>query len=78
MESPRPFAATPSGLYAHIAVYAGGNALSLGLFFMLYQLSAVLADFRDPMLYAFLCSIALRGPKDWLVQRLDDRLDEPR
>lgn len=76
MDSPR--VSFQSGMYTQIALYAGGNALSLALAVLLFQLSAVLADFRDPMLYALLCSIALRGPKDWLVQRLDARLDQDR
>jgi hypothetical protein len=76
-ESPR-HVAPQSGLYTQIAVLAAGNALSLAVFLMLHHVSAVLADFRDPMLYAFLCSVALRGPKDWMVQRLSARLAQPR
>lgn len=38
----------------------------------------VLADFRDSMLYALLCSIALRPAKDALVARLDASLADPR
>ena len=68
-----------SGLYTTIAAYAAANALSLAVFIILYHLyTAVLVDFRDPMLYAFLCSIALRGPKDWLVERMDWQLSQNR
>jgi hypothetical protein len=38
----------------------------------------VLADFRDSMLYALLCSIALRPVKDWVVQQLERSLADPR
>ncbi len=38
----------------------------------------VLADFRDSMLYALLCSIALRPVKEWLVGQLDASLADPR
>jgi hypothetical protein len=38
----------------------------------------VLADFRDSMLYALLCSIALRPVKDWLVAQLDASLADTR
>ena len=62
--SPRQASPPQSGLYTTIALYAAANALSLAVFLIIYHVSAVLADFRDPMLYAFLCSIALRGPKD--------------
>jgi hypothetical protein len=72
-ETPR-YTSPQSGLYTTIALYAASNALSLAVFLILYHVSAVLADFRDAMLYAFLCSVALRGPKDWLVERLDWRL----
>lgn len=74
-DSPRNVA-LQSGLYTQIALYAAGNALSLAVFLMLYHTSAVLSDFRDPMLYALLCSIALRGPKDWLVQQVEARLSQ--
>lgn len=73
LESPR-HQAPQGGLYTQIAVLAAGNALSLAVFLMLYHVSAVMSDFRDPMLYAFLCSIALRGPKDWMVEQMSDRL----
>lgn len=71
--SPR-HVAPQGGLYTQIAVLAAGNALSLAVFLMLYHVSAVMSDFRDPMLYAFLCSVALRGPKDWMVEQLSDML----
>jgi hypothetical protein len=67
-------APVPPSAYTTITLYATGNALSLALFLMLYHLAGVLADFRDPALYAFLCSIALRGLKVRLVARLDAAL----
>jgi predicted PurR-regulated permease PerM len=76
--SPRQASPPQSGLYTTIALYAAANALSLAVFLIIYHVSAVLADFRDPMLYAFLCSIALRGPKDWIVDHLDWHLSQDR
>ena len=38
----------------------------------------VLADFRDSMLYALLCSVALRPAKDALVQHIDRSLADSR
>lgn len=76
-DSPR-YVTLQSGLYTQIALYAAGNALSLAVFLMVYHMSAVLADFRDPMLYALLSSIALRGPKDWLVHRVEAHLAQQR
>jgi hypothetical protein len=61
-----------------IIVYAGGNALSIAVCLLLYQITAVLSDFRDPMMYALLCSIALRSPKDWIVERLRTHLSKDR
>jgi predicted PurR-regulated permease PerM len=75
---PRQASPPQSGLYTTIALYAAANALSLAVFLIIYHVSAVLADFRDPMLYAFLCSIALRGPKDWLVEHMDWHLRQDR
>ena len=75
-ETPR--SAPQSGLYTTIALYAASNALSIAVFLILYHVSAVLADFRDAMLYAFLCSVALRAPKDWLVGWLDWHLSQDR
>eukprot|EP00890_Picochlorum_soloecismus_P003416 jgi/Picsp_1/4075/NSC_01585-R1_protein len=58
-------------MYSQIALYAAGNALSLFLFIILYQMNTVLSDFRDPMVYALLCSIALRAPKQKLMRIVD-------
>ncbi|GAB4819140.1 hypothetical protein N2152v2_006186 [Parachlorella kessleri] len=70
--------ARPNSLYTQLALHTIGNALAILLGLMLYYLWEVLRDFRDPMLYALLCSIALRGPKDWLVKRFDVRLSQDR
>lgn len=75
---PRQASPPQNGLYTTMALYAAANALSLAVFLIIYHVSAVLADFRDPMLYAFLCSIALRGPKDWLVEHMDWHLGQDR
>jgi len=65
-------------MYSQIALYAAGNALSLFLFIILYQMNKVLSDFRDPMVYALLCSIALRAPKQKLMRIVDGLVQSDR
>lgn len=55
-----------------------GNALALALLFLLYQVWSILSDYQDALLYALLCSIALREPKSWLVERIDSSLSRER
>jgi hypothetical protein len=60
-----------SVMYSNIAMYVAGNILSLLLILVLYQINTVMAEFRDPMVYALLTSIALRLPKDSVVKGLE-------
>ncbi|KAI3438020.1 hypothetical protein D9Q98_000463 [Chlorella vulgaris] len=70
--------AQPSQTYMQLALYLAGNALSVFIGLLIWNLNSVLADFRDSMLYALLCSIALRPVKDWVVQQLERSLADPR
>lgn len=60
--------------YAQLALHTSGNALAILLGLLIWNLNRVLAEYRDAAIYALLCSIALRGPKDFLVQHLDTQL----
>lgn len=60
--------------YMQLALYLAGNALTVIISLLIWNLNTVLADFRDSMLYALLCSIALRPVKEWLVAQLDASL----
>ncbi|KFM24544.1 Transmembrane protein 245 [Auxenochlorella protothecoides] len=71
-EDARP--ALPQRAYLQIALYASGNALAALIGLLLWNLYAVLADYRDAAVYALLCSVALRGPKTWLVDYLGREL----
>ena len=55
-----------------------GNALALALLLLLYQVWSILSDYQDALLYALLCSIALREPKSWLVERISTSLSRER
>ena len=48
-------------------LHAGGNALTLVLLALVWVSWRVLADFRDAMLMALLCSVALRDVRNDLV-----------
>lgn len=72
---PRPGRVLPKQrAYAQIALYASGNALAALIGLLLWSLYGVLADYRDAAVYALLCSVALRAPKTWLVNYLDQQL----
>lgn len=68
----------PQNAYMQVALIACGNFLAFLVGLLLWQLWDVLSDFREPLLYALLASIALRGPKEWLIQKLGTRLAEGR
>ena len=111
--SPLRSGGSPAPSYAQLALYLAGNALTIVIGLLLWNLNTVrrlgggwpghglgvmrctppachpstlhhppppqvLADFRDSMLYALLCSIALRPAKEALVQRLDRSLADAR
>ena len=61
-----------------VVLHASGLALVLVVGVVLWNLWSLLAAFRDAMLWALLCSIALRDAKDFLVQQLDRQLQQPR
>jgi len=73
-----PFAHSPAvqgNLYTQVAIFTLGNTFSLVLALLVYNLWVVFSDFRDPILWALLSSVALREPKDWIVHRLSKSLD---
>ena len=57
-------------LYLKLALYAGGNILTLLLVLGLWTVWSLLATFRNPMLWALLCSTALQDIKEDLVLRI--------
>ena len=59
-------------------LHAGGNALTLVLAALVWVSWRVLADFRDAMLMALLCSVALRDVRDALVASWRTRLSGDR
>ncbi len=59
-------------------LHAGGNALTLVLAALVWFSWRVLADFRDAMLMALLCSVALRDVRDTLVASWRDWLSADR
>lgn len=65
-------------LYVQLALYCCGNALALVLGLIIWEVWNLLADFRDAMLWALLCSIALRDLKNHLVQLWRERLNQER
>ena len=67
-----------SDQYLQVVLHASGLALVLVVGVVLWNLWSLLAAFRDAMLWALLCSIALRDAKDFLVQQLDRQLQQPR
>lgn len=60
--------------YASIALYVGGNALAILAGLALLGVWRVLAGFQEPILWGLICSLALRDPKDQLVQYLESEL----
>lgn len=54
-------------LYLRLALYAGGNILTLALVLVLWTVWTLLSTFRNPMLWALLCSTALQDVKEDLV-----------
>lgn len=54
-------------LYLRLALYAGGNILTLLLVLALWTVWSLLSTFRNPMIWALLCSTALQDIKEDLV-----------
>ena len=65
-------------LYLRLALYAGGNILTLLLVLGLWTVWSLLATFRNPMLWALLCSTALQDVKEDLVVYLNHKLTQER
>lgn len=65
-------------LYTQLLLYALGVCLANGLSAALVCTWGVLSGFRDAMLWALLCSVALRDLKEWLVKFWQQRLSQDR
>ncbi len=65
-------------LYLRLALYAGGNILTLLLVLGLWTVWSLLSTFRNPMLWALLCSTALQDIKEDLVLYLKRKLAKDR
>lgn len=65
-------------LYTQLLLYALGVCLANGLSATLICAWGVLNGFRDAMLWALLCSVALRDLKGWLVKFWQQRLVQER
>ena len=65
-------------LYLRLALYAGGNILTLLLVLILWTVWSLLSTFRNPMIWALLCSTALQDIKEDLVVFLKRKLADDR
>ncbi|KAK9806751.1 hypothetical protein WJX72_001428 [[Myrmecia] bisecta] len=70
--------ASTNTMYVQLALNAGGTALAIVVGLVIWSIWTVLADFRDAMLWALLCSVALRDIKDYLVSFYLDKLSGDR
>ena len=60
-----------------LSTQAAGTLLALLFVYVLYQISTVLSDFRDPIFYAVLCATSLRVPKTRIVARIVSASNNP-
>lgn len=65
-------------LYLRLALYAGGNILTLLLVLVLWTVWSLLSTFRNPMIWALLCSTALQDIKEDLVVFFKRKLADDR
>ena len=65
-------------LYLRLALYAGGNILTLVLVLGLWTVWTLLSTFRNPMLWALLCSTALQDVKEDLIIGINRKLSQDR
>lgn len=65
-------------LYTQLLLYALGVCLANALSAALVCTWGILSGFRDAMLWALLCSVAMRDVKEWLVKFWQDRLSQER
>ena len=70
--------ASSNKLYLQVALYAGGNILTLVIVLGLWTVWSLLSTFRDAMLWALLCSTALQDVKEHLVSTLRRHLTKDR
>lgn len=68
----------PSSLYTQLQLYILGVFLANVLTGTLICIWGILSGFQAPLLWALLCSIALRDLKQWLVAACRQRLSEER
>ena len=59
--------AEPSQLYSQLQLYILGTFLASVLMGVSHLIWGILSGFQAPLLWALLCSIALRDLKQWLV-----------
>jgi hypothetical protein len=68
MNSPTQYLGTQrQSPYFHIALYAAGNVLAVGILLLVWFSWGILAAFQEPLLWAWLCSLSLRDVKRFLV-----------
>lgn len=65
-------------LYLQLALYAGGNILTIVIVLGLWTVWTLLSAFRDAMLWALLCSTALQDIKQHIVRNLRHKLASDR
>lgn len=65
-------------LYLQLALYAGGNMLTIVIVLGLWTVWSLLSAFRDAMLWALLCSTALQDVKEHVVRKLRIQLAKDR
>ena len=65
-------------LYLQLALYAGGNMLTIVIVLGLCTVWSLLSAFRDAMLWALLCSTALQDIKEHIVRKLRLQLAKDR
>lgn len=70
--------ASSNKLYLQLALYAGGNILTIVIVLGLWTVWSLLSAFRDAMLWALLCSTALQDVKEYIVRSLRHQLARDR
>lgn len=60
--------------YVSVTQYVSGNFITIALGAFLLFAWSLLEEFRDPILWALIISMALRGVKDSIVNFLEDEL----
>lgn len=76
--SSSPSSSSSNKLYLQLALYAGGNILTIVIVLGLWTVWTLLSSFRDAMLWALLCSTALQDVKEHVVHVLRQQLAKER